>query len=112
MNNEDFVKSLKYNEAGLIPVIVQDYKTKDILMLAYMNEQSLLLTLQTSVMTYYSRSRQSLWIKGETSGNKQNVKHLFYDCDNDTLLFSVEQIGGGACHTGEYSCFYREHEIL
>ncbi len=111
MNDKDFVKSLKYNADGLIPAIVQDYKTNAVLMLAYMNEQSLTLTLETLVMTYYSRSRKSLWIKGETSGNKQNVKHVFYDCDNDTLLFSVEQIGGGACHTGEYSCFYREHQI-
>ncbi len=109
MNNEDFVKSLKYGSDGLIPAIVQDYKTNAVLMLAYMNAQSLKLTLETSVMTYYSRSRQELWIKGATSGNKQNVKSIFYDCDNDTLLFSVEQIGGGACHTGEYTCFYRQY---
>lgn len=110
MNNEDFIKSLKYNQDGLIPAIVQDYKTNDVLMLAYMNEQSLKLTLETSAMTYYSRSRQELWIKGKTSGNTQNVKSIFYDCDNDTLLFKVEQIGSGACHTGEYSCFYRQYE--
>lgn len=111
MNNREFIESLKYNDDGLIPAIVQDEKTKDILMLAYMNKNSLLATLETFVMTYYSRSRKSLWIKGETSGNKQYMKKIFYDCDSDTLLFYVEQIGSGACHTGSYSCFYREHII-
>ena len=111
MNNIEFIESLKYDNSGLIPAIVQDENTKDILMLAYMNRESLLSTLETSVMTYYSRSRKSLWIKGETSGNKQYMKNIFYDCDSDTLLFYVEQVGSGACHTGSYSCFYREYKI-
>ncbi len=110
MNNIEFVNSLKYNDDGLIPAIVQDIKTKDILMLAYMNKESLLRTLETKQMSYYSRSRKSLWIKGQTSGNTQSMKQVFYDCDSDTLLFFIEQKGDGACHTGAYSCLYREYK--
>lgn len=95
----------KINSDGLIPVIVQDYKTNQVLMLAYMNKEAYETTLKTGQMTYFSRSRQSLWLKGETSGHFQNVKALSYDCDNDTLLAKVEQIGA-ACHTGSYSCFF------
>ena len=100
---------LKYNKDGLIPAIVQDYKTKEVLMLAYMNKESFELTLEKGQAYYYSRSRQELWLKGETSGHFQNVKKIFYDCDCDTLLLMVEQVGA-ACHTGNYSCFYREIE--
>lgn len=95
----------KLNSAGLIPVIVQDYKTNEVLMLAYMNEEAYNKTIETKIMHYYSRSRQSLWLKGETSGHYQYVKSLNYDCDNDTILSKVEQVGA-ACHTGSYSCFF------
>ena len=96
----------KLNEAGLIPAIVQDDVTGDVLMLAYMNEASYNKTLETGLMTYFSRSRQSLWLKGETSGHYQYVKSLYLDCDNDTILARVEQIGA-ACHTGSRSCFFK-----
>ena len=92
---------------GLVPVIVQDYKTKDVLMLAYMNEESWLKTLETGKATYWSRSRNTLWVKGETSGNVQLVKDILIDCDSDTVLLRVEQVGGAACHTGYNTCFYR-----
>jgi phosphoribosyl-AMP cyclohydrolase len=93
---------------GLVPVIVQDDATGDVLMLAYMNRESWLKTLETGKATYWSRSRSELWIKGETSGHVQIVKEIFVDCDNDTVLLKVEQIGGAACHTGYKSCFYRK----
>ena len=96
----------KLNGDGLIPVIVQDYKTDEVLMLAYMNEEAFDNTLRTGLMTYYSRSRREQWVKGETSGHYQYVKSLDIDCDNDTLLAKVKQLGA-ACHTGNYSCFYR-----
>ncbi|HSO67324.1 MAG TPA: phosphoribosyl-AMP cyclohydrolase [Desulfatirhabdiaceae bacterium] len=93
---------------GLIPAIVQDYQTHEVLMLAFMNEEAWKLTLSTGKATYYSRSRNTLWIKGETSGNVQRVREIRIDCDNDTVLLKVEQIGGAACHTGHPSCFYRK----
>lgn len=96
----------KLNSDGLIPVVVQEYRTGEVLMLAYMNEEAFKETLKSGCMTYYSRSRQSLWKKGETSGHFQYVKALSLDCDNDTLLAKVNQIGA-ACHTGEQSCFYQ-----
>ncbi len=96
----------KLNSDGLIPVIVQDYKTDEVLMLAYMNEEAFENTLKTGLMTYYSRSRKEQWVKGGTSGHYQYVKSLDIDCDNDTLLAKVKQLGA-ACHTGNYSCFYR-----
>lgn len=94
---------------GLLPVIVQDVQTKEVLMLAYMNEESLRLTLETKKATYFSRSRNALWIKGETSGHYQYVKDILIDCDEDTLLLMVEQVGA-ACHTGNKTCFYRKLE--
>lgn len=94
---------------GLIPTIVQDAQTKDVLMMAYMNEESLKKTLETSLATYWSRSRNALWTKGETSGHYQHVKDIFIDCDEDTILLLVEQ-EGAACHTGNRSCFYRKLE--
>lgn len=103
MNWQEFKK----NNDGMVPVIVQDYQTNEVLMLAYMNEEAFETTLRTGRMTYYSRSRQELWIKGMTSGHFQYVKSLSIDCDNDTLLAKVSQIGA-ACHTGNRSCFYRE----
>jgi phosphoribosyl-AMP cyclohydrolase len=93
---------------GLVPAIVQDAETKEILMMAYMNRQSWDATLKTGKATYWSRSRQKLWLKGESSGNVQLVKDIFIDCDNDTILLQVEQLGGAACHTGHRSCFYRK----
>ena len=93
---------------GLVPTIVQDVETKEVLMLAYMNSESWAATLKTGKATYWSRSRQSLWMKGESSGNVQLVKNIFIDCDNDTILLQVEQLGGAACHTGHKSCFYRK----
>ena len=92
---------------GLMPVVVQDYRTNEVLMVAYMNEEAYLTTLRTGKMTYYSRSRKELWVKGLTSGHFQYIKGLSVDCDNDTLLAKVYQVGA-ACHTGNYSCFYRD----
>jgi len=100
-------KELKLNSDGLIPVIVQDYRTNEVLMLAYMNEEAFLKTIETGQMTYYSRSRKELWVKGLTSGHVQYVKALTADCDFDTLLAKVSQIGA-ACHTGAYSCFFHK----
>ena len=91
---------------GLVPAIAQDYKTKDVLMLAYMNKESLIKTLEGDTAWYYSRSRNELWNKGATSGNFQEVKEIWADCDNDTLLIKVIQ-RRGACHTGNKSCFFR-----
>ncbi|MBM4271072.1 MAG: phosphoribosyl-AMP cyclohydrolase [Deltaproteobacteria bacterium] len=94
-------------ENGLVPVIVQDCESQEVLMLAYMNRSAWLKTLETGRATYWSRSRNSLWIKGETSGHVQIVKEILVDCDSDTILLKVEQVGGAACHTGYRSCFYR-----
>ncbi len=93
---------------GLIPAIAQDYQSGEILMLAYMNEEAWEKTLDTRVATYWSRSRNELWVKGATSGHVQRVTEIRVDCDNDTVLLKVEQVGGGACHTGHRSCFYRK----
>ncbi|MGO9015302.1 MAG: phosphoribosyl-AMP cyclohydrolase [Dissulfurispiraceae bacterium] len=98
---------LKYDANGLIPAIIQDARSGDILMMAYMNETSLKTTIETGFTHFWSRSRQKYWKKGETSGSLQEVKEIFYDCDADTLLVKVIQHGEGACHTGERTCFYR-----
>jgi len=100
---------LKFDERGLIPVIAQDARTKEVLMLAYANEEAIKLTLKTGYAHYWSRSRKNLWKKGETSGNVQRIVEIRYDCDCDALLYIVEQVGN-ACHTGNYSCFYRRLE--
>ena len=100
-------QEFKLNKDGMIPVIVQDYRTDEVLMLAYMNEEAFSNTLRTGKMTYYSRSRNQLWLKGETSGHFQYVKSLHLDCDNDTILAKVDQIGA-ACHTGNKTCFFQE----
>lgn len=97
--------SLKFNEAGLIPAIAQDATTHEVLMLAWMNAESIAQTLETGKVTYWSRSRQAFWIKGETSGNAQKLVELRLDCDRDCLLVLVDQTGP-ACHTGRRSCFY------
>lgn len=100
---------IKYNQDGLIPAVAQDIATGEVLMLAYMNEEAVKLTLEKRVAHYYSRSRKKLWLKGETSGNIQEVKGFYYDCDGDTILLKVNQTGV-ACHTGEYSCFFNKVE--
>ncbi len=100
------LEKLKYDERGLIPAIVQDVKNGTVLMLAYMNLESLRRTLSSGQTCFYSRSRQRLWVKGETSGHIQKVKRIMTDCDQDTLLVQVEQVGV-ACHEGTYSCFTR-----
>lgn len=92
---------------GLIPAIVQDHASGDVLMLAYMNPEAFAATLQTGEATFFSRSRQELWVKGKTSGHVQRVKSVHIDCDQDAILLRVEQVGGAACHTGYRSCFYR-----
>lgn len=99
--------AIKWDERGLAPCIVQDAETKSVLMLAYMNAESLALTLEKGEMVFWSRSRQELWHKGATSGNVQRVAKLLYDCDADAILALVHP-AGPACHTGEYTCFYRE----
>jgi phosphoribosyl-AMP cyclohydrolase len=95
---------------GLLPAIVQEYSTGEVLMLAFMNEAAWEKTLETGKATYYSRTRDALWTKGLTSGNVQVVKEIRIDCDNDTVLLKVEQIGGAACHKGYKSCFYSRLE--
>ncbi|MBD5547448.1 MAG: bifunctional phosphoribosyl-AMP cyclohydrolase/phosphoribosyl-ATP diphosphatase HisIE [Lachnospiraceae bacterium] len=100
-------EELKKNSDGLVPVVVQDYKTREVLMVAYMDEEAYMHTLKSGRMTYYSRSRKEQWIKGETSGHFQYVKEMLADCDKDTILAKVSQVGA-ACHTGNYSCFFNE----
>jgi len=95
---------------GLIPVIIQDAASNEVLMLGYMNRESWEKTLETKNATFWSRSRNKLWIKGETSGHVQEVKEIYLDCDGDTLLLKVNQVGGAACHTGHRSCFHRRFE--
>lgn len=95
---------------GLAPAIVQDCETGEVLMLAFMNAAAWRHTLETGLATYYSRSRNTLWVKGKTSGNVQKVKEIRVDCDDDTVLLKVEQVGGAACHTGHRSCFYKKIE--
>jgi len=99
--------AIAYNGEGLVPAIVQEQSTGDVLMMAWMNEASLRRTLETGRTWFWSRSRQEYWCKGETSGNRQFVREAYYDCDGDTLLLKVEQEGDGACHTGAHSCFFR-----
>lgn len=105
------IPDLTYDERGLIPAIVQDIKTSEVLMMAYMNKESLARTVELGKTCFWSRSRQQFWVKGETSGNVQLVKTILYDCDADTLLVKVEQVGKGACHTGNRTCFYRTIEM-
>lgn len=102
--------NLKLNKDGLIPVVTQDIDSNEVLMVAYMNKEAFDKTLETKKVHYYSRSRQCLWLKGETSGHYQTLKHMALDCDEDTLLVKVQQ-EGVACHTGAYSCFYKEIDL-
>ncbi len=99
---------IRFGDDGLVAAIVQDHDTRQVLQLSWMNAESLRRTLETGRTWFWSRSRQELWCKGETSGDRQYVRRGFYDCDGDALLFEVEQVGRGACHTGNVSCFYRE----
>lgn len=101
------IEDLKYDADGLIPAVVQQYDSGEVLMVAYMNAESLAKTLETGYTWFWSRSRQKYWQKGESSGHVQRVREIRYDCDADTLLVLVDQVGPGACHTGERSCFYR-----
>lgn len=108
MNIDERLNSVDFEKGnGLVPAIVQDYKTKEVLMLAYMNKESLKKTLEGDTTWFYSRSRNELWNKGATSGHVQYIKEIKIDCDNDTILVLVEQVGA-ACHTGNKSCFYRD----
>ena len=106
IRDEDLAK-VKYNEDGLVAAIVQDVDTRAVLMMAWMNQESLAMSLEQGRTVFWSRSRQELWRKGDTSGDRQFIRSAHYDCDGDTLLFLVEQEGTGACHTGSYSCFFR-----
>ena len=103
----DQLAAVKYDASGLVPCIAQDVQTRAVLMMAWMNAETLRMSLEQGRTVFWSRSRQEVWRKGDTSGDRQFIREAFYDCDGDTLLFLVEQEGNGACHTGEYSCFYR-----
>ena len=103
---EKIIENLKFDGKGLIPAVVQDWKDNTVLMVAYMNKESVKKTLETKKATFWSRSRQSFWVKGESSGNIQEIKEFYYDCDADCILLKVNQIGGAACHTGHRSCFF------
>ena len=99
--------TLAYNDQGLVPAIAQQHDSGEVLMLAWMNAESIAETLKQQRVVYWSRSRGEFWRKGDTSGDRQFVREAFYDCDGDTLVFKIEQEGAGACHTGERSCFFR-----
>ncbi|MDR3256938.1 MAG: phosphoribosyl-AMP cyclohydrolase [Endomicrobium sp.] len=103
---DKIVENLKFDDKGLIPAVVQDWKDNAVLMVAYMNKEALKRTLETKKATFWSRSRQVFWVKGESSGNIQEVKELYYDCDGDCILLKVNQIGGAACHSGHRTCFF------
>ncbi|MGI6596032.1 MAG: phosphoribosyl-AMP cyclohydrolase [Elusimicrobia bacterium] len=107
MDINKILSQIRFDDKGLVPVVVQSVETKEVIMLAYMNAEAFSKTLTSGKMHYYSRSRQKLWLKGEESGNIQEVKEMYIDCDNDAFLFIVEQ-KSGACHTGYYSCFYQK----
>ena len=102
------LQGVNWNEQGLIPAIAQDWETGDVLMLAWMNEEALALTIEEGRAVYWSRSRQALWRKGEESGHVQTLRELRIDCDADTILMKVDQIGGIACHTGRRACFFKK----
>ena len=104
---DEQLAGVRFNDDGLVTAIAQDVENGDVLMLAWMNAESLRMTFEEGRMVYWSRSRQELWRKGDTSGDRQFVREAYYDCDADALLFKVEQEGGGACHTGARSCFHR-----
>ncbi len=105
-----FTQDIKWNEDGLVPAIAQDWQSGEVLMMAWMNREALESTVRENRAIYWSRSRQSLWRKGEDSGNLQHLKALYLDCDGDTILLRVEQVGGIACHTGRRHCFFNKLE--
>ncbi|MCS7163940.1 MAG: phosphoribosyl-AMP cyclohydrolase [Thermodesulfovibrio sp.] len=105
------ISELKFDEKGLIPAVVQEIDTKEVLMVAYMDKEALKRTIESGFTHFWSRSRKTYWKKGETSGNLQEVKEIYYDCDADTLLIMVKQYGEGACHTGNRTCFFRKIEL-
>ena len=107
MDIENILEEIKFDNRGLVPAIVQEIESKKVLMLAYMNKESIEKTFEEGIVHYYSRSREELWKKGETSGNIQRLRGFYYDCDKDSVLVLVEQVGV-ACHTGSYSCFFNE----
>lgn len=107
MNDADWLDAIRWDDHGLVPAIAQDARSQRVLMMAWMNREALAETLRTGYGVYWSRSRQRLWHKGETSGHRQRVYEIRTDCDADVILLSVEQIGGVACHTGRESCFFR-----
>ena len=102
----DWIKKIKWDDNGLLPVIIQDYQSKKVLMFAWMNEETLLASLKNKTTVFWSRSRQKEWLKGEESGHFQKIKSLHFDCDLDVLLVQVDQAGGITCHTGRESCFF------
>jgi phosphoribosyl-AMP cyclohydrolase len=110
LGRAQFVSQVAFNSDGLVPAIAQHYQTGDVLMLGYMNRDTLERTLQTGYVTYWSRSRSKVWVKGEESGHTQRVVEAHIDCDGDTLLFKVDQIGP-ACHTGAPTCFFRQAKL-
>jgi phosphoribosyl-AMP cyclohydrolase len=99
---------IRFGKDKLIPAVIQDYKTREVLMVAYMNKKALFKTIKSRKTCFYSRSRKKLWMKGEVSGNVQKVKRIYIDCDEDCILIQVLQVGRASCHTGYRSCFYRE----
>tara|TARA_R110002050_G_scaffold269917_2_gene412676 strand:+ start:223898 stop:224278 length:381 start_codon:yes stop_codon:yes gene_type:complete len=103
-----WLDQVKWNDSGLVPVVTQEFGTKQVLTLAWMNKESLQLTVDTGHAVYWSRSRQKIWHKGEQSGNQQQVKSIRLDCDADAVLLEVVQLGGIACHTGRHHCFYQK----
>jgi len=105
----NFIENINFDQYGLVPAIIQDIEDGTVLMMAYMNKDALIATINTGKTNFWSRSRQKYWIKGESSGHTQDVQEIYYDCDGDTLLIKVKQ-HGGACHTGYRSCFYSKVE--
>ena len=105
---KNILNQCKLDDSGLMATIVQDYKTGEVLMLAFMNKLALTKTLQTKKVHFWSRSRQKLWLKGETSGNVQLLKEIYFDCDSDAILVKVNRLGGAACHTGHRTCFHKK----
>jgi phosphoribosyl-AMP cyclohydrolase len=110
MDSATIIKQIVFNDNGLVPVIAQHFKTSEVLMMAWMNQEAIEITLRTGNVHYWSRSRKSLWRKGETSGHFQTLKEFYVDCDGDTLLIKVDQIGP-ACHTGEKTCFFNKIDV-
>lgn len=110
LSSEQWLNDIKWTDDGLVPAIAQDEKTGRILMFAWMNRESLALTVKEKQAVYWSRSRKKLWRKGESSGHQQKIKSIRVDCDRDVILLAIEQVGGIACHTGRMSCFYQQLE--